>query len=285
MTAVKCAVSELRVGVIGLGEIGGGIAISMARRGRELAVYDVRPDAAAGLDGVPTPLRSVADVARICDVVLIAVVNAEQARDVLVGSGGLLAAARPGTIVALLSTVSIEAIDEFSGLCADAGATLLDCGVTNGDKAAEHGIVAMVGGTDGTFAMARPVLDDFAKTIVHCGPVGSGMTAKIARNLIQYGCWAVVGEAANLAAAKGVSLHTLLSVLRSADVDGGQVLRLLEVRAAGVAVPGDYADRAAALAHKDLDAAALLGANLGVDVPLTTAVEPLMRDVYTGFRP
>ena len=87
-------------------------------------------------------------MARESDVVLIAVVNADQARDVLTGSGALLDSAKPGLIVVLLSTVSVDVIHELANVCADAGATLLDCGVTNGDRAREHGIVAMVGGAD-----------------------------------------------------------------------------------------------------------------------------------------
>jgi 3-hydroxyisobutyrate dehydrogenase len=270
--------------VIGLGEIGGGVAVSMARRGRVASVFDVRPDAAARLEGVPAQRDSIAEVTKNSDVVLIAVVSAEQARDVLVGSGGLLAAAKPGLIVVLLSTVSIAELHEFASLCGDAGVTLLDCGVTNGDKAAEHGVIAMIGGPDEDVATARPVLDDFAKAVVHCGPLGSGMTTKIARNLIQYGWWAVVDEAANLAAANGVSLKTLLSVMRQADSDGKQTLRLLDVRAAEITVPPEYADRAAALAHKDLDAAVDLGASLNVPTPLAEATKPAIRDVYTGHR-
>jgi 3-hydroxyisobutyrate dehydrogenase-like beta-hydroxyacid dehydrogenase len=276
--------TESRVGVIGLGEIGGGVAVSMARRGRVPSVFDVRPDAAADLEGVPAQQDSVAEVVQDSDVVLIAVVNAEQARDVLVGSAGLLAAAKPGLIVVLLSTVSIAELHELASLCSDAGVTLLDCGVTNGDKAAEHGIIAMIGGPDAEVATARPVLDDFAKATVHCGPLGSGMTTKIARNLIQYGWWAVVDEAANLAAANGVSLKTLLSVMRQADSDGKQTLRLLDVRAAEITVPPEYADRAAALAHKDLDAAVDLGASLNVPTPLAEATKPTIRDVFTGHR-
>lgn len=276
--------TALRAGVIGLGEIGGGVAVSMARRRRVPSVFDVRPDAAAGLEGVPAQLDSVTDVAENSDVVLIAVVNADQLRDVLTGSGALLASAKPGLIVVVLSTVSVDVIHELASLCFEAGVTLLDCGVTNGDKAAEHGIVAMVGGPDEAVDTARPVLDDFAKAVVHCGPVGSGMTAKIARNLIQYGCWAVVDEAANLAAANGVSLDTLLSMLRAADADGAQTWRLLQVRAAGITVPPEYADRAAALANKDLDAAADLGVALGVSTPLAIATRPVIRDVYTGHR-
>jgi 3-hydroxyisobutyrate dehydrogenase len=80
------AQNGLRAGVIGLGMIGGGVALSLARSGRPVAaVHDVRPDAADDLDGVPDQVESPAAVAKECDVVLLAVVSAEQARDVLAG--------------------------------------------------------------------------------------------------------------------------------------------------------------------------------------------------------
>ena len=284
-TSSKAGTGALRAGIVGLGAIGGGVAVSMARRGRVPAVYDVRPEAADGLDGVPAVKSSPADVARDSDVVLIAVVSAAQARDVLSGPEGILAAAKPGLIVVLLSTVSLAAVSELAELCGNAGAILLDCGVTRGDEAAEHGIVAMIGGPDDAVTTAMPVLEDFARAVIHCGPLGAGMTAKIARNLITYGVWAVVDEAANLAQANNVPLATLLDALRVADADGGpQTLRLLDVRAAEITIPNDYAQQVEALAAKDLDAAIDLGETLHVPTPLAATTRPLMRQVYTGHR-
>ncbi len=284
-TSSETGTDALRAGIVGLGAIGGGVAVSMARRGRIPAVYDVRPEAADGLHGVPAVKSSPADVARDSDVVLIAVVSAAQARDVLVGPDGILAAAKPGLVVVLLSTVSLTAVSELADLCGNAGVTLLDCGVTRGDEAAKHGIVAMIGGPDDAVATAMPVLEDFARAVIHCGPLGAGMTAKIARNLITYGVWAVVDEAANLAQANNVPLATLLDVLRVADADGGpQTLRLLEVRAAEITIPSDYAQQVEALAAKDLDAAVDLGEALHVPTPLAATTKPLMKQVYTGHR-
>ena len=197
-TSSKAGSGALRAGIVGLGAIGGGAAVSMARRGRIPAVYDVRPETADALDGIPAVKGSPADVTRDSDVVLIAVINAAQACDVLSGPEGILAAAKPGLIVVLLSTVSLAAVAELADICGPAGVTLLDCGVTRGDEAAQHGIVAMIGGPDDAVATAMPVLEDFARAVIHCGPLGAGMTAKIARNLITYGVWAVVDEAASV---------------------------------------------------------------------------------------
>ena len=107
MTAQTTAVPA-RAGVIGFGIIGGGVAVSLADSGRPAtAVYDVRPDAAEDLAGVPAVAADPAAVARSSDVVGLAVVTADQARQALAGPAGVLAGARPGMVVVLLSTVSI----------------------------------------------------------------------------------------------------------------------------------------------------------------------------------
>src|ERR1700722_8950264 len=83
-------------GVIGLGAIGGGVAICLARSGHLKAVYDIRKDASDKLPGVPAVTGSPAEVARQCDVVMIAVLDAKQTRDVLTGPEGVLTQVRPG---------------------------------------------------------------------------------------------------------------------------------------------------------------------------------------------
>lgn len=258
----------LRAGVVGLGMIGGGVAVSLARRGRVPAVYDIRADAADGLAGVPEPLASAADVARASDVVLVAVVDAGQARAVLVAADGLLSGAHPGMTVVLLSTVAVPVVHELAGLCAKSGVALLDCGVTPGDKAAENGMVAILGGDDAAVGHAMPVLEDFAKRVVHCGPLGAGMATKIARNLITYGSWTVVNEAATLARAAGVDPATLITVIESADPAGTTLLSWLRNQIAGREEIRALLPQVRALLDKDLAAAQDLARDLGVPVPV-----------------
>jgi 3-hydroxyisobutyrate dehydrogenase-like beta-hydroxyacid dehydrogenase len=208
---------SLRAGVVGLGMIGGGVAVSLARRGRIPTVYDVRSGVSDDLDGVPAQSATIAEVARNSDVVLVAVLTAEQARDVIAGEDGILSAAHPGLTVALLSTVSVEVVRELAAVCDDAGVAFLDAGVTGGTNAAENGLTVMVGGPDDAVEHARPVLEDFAKLVVHCGGVGTGMVTKLARNALTYSVWAAVREAASIADAGGVPLNRLLEVLQTTD--------------------------------------------------------------------
>lgn len=243
--------------------IGAGVAVSLARQGRIPAVYDIRPDAADDLEGVPAQAQSPADVARDSDVVLIAVVDAEQVRTVLRGEHGVLSGARPGLIVAVLSTLAVPEIVELADECFAHGVTLLDCGVT---QATSGGLIAMVGGDDHTVRRAMPVLTDFAIRVVHCGPLGAGMATKIARNVITYGSWRVVHEAAELVRAAGVDPQTLVDVVAQADPEGQMMFAGLRIERE--TTEDMQSDRVLQLMDKDLAAAQELAADSDVRVPV-----------------
>ena len=272
----------LRAGVVGLGMIGGGVAVSLANSGHPAtAVYDVRPEAADGLEGVPAPVGSPAAVAKASDVVLVAVNTARQAHEVLTGDDGLLSGAEPGAIVVLLSTVTLETVRALSDLCDECEVTLLDAGVTGGTVAAKNGLVTMVGGPDDAVQRALPVLEAFSKNVVHCGPLGAGMATKLARNAITYAMWAAVREATSLAASAGVDPAKLLEVMQTAD-DSVKPTLHLELLVADYKIGEEQADWAVGLADKDLDAAQALAAEVGIEVPITDMVRPRMAKVYGG---
>ena len=212
----------LKAGVIGLGMIGGGVAICLARANRLAAVYDIRPDASDKLEGVPPVVASPAEVARQADVVMIAVIDAKQARDVMSGPDGLLAAKRPGLAIVLLSTVSLPDLTELREIAAAGDAVLVDCGVTGGPASAQKGMVSLVGADDATFARVKDVIDDFSKLAIHMGGPGAGMAAKIARNVIVYTVWRAGYEGAQLAKAAGIDIAKLAAAIDgSAEVVSG----------------------------------------------------------------
>jgi 3-hydroxyisobutyrate dehydrogenase-like beta-hydroxyacid dehydrogenase len=248
--------------------IGGGVAVSLARSGRTPVVYDIRPDAADGLAGVPAPAASPAQVARDSDVVLLAVVDAEQARQVLFADDGVLSAAHPGLTVVLLCTVAVPVVHELAAKCAEKEVALLDCGVT---QAKPEGLVAILGGDDATVAAAMPVLSDFAKDVVHCGPLGAGMATKIARNVITYGTWRAVHEAAALAESAGVDPRKLITVVESADPEGTTLFSWLRNQLSGAEEIRAMVPQVQRLMDKDLAAAQELAARNEVRVPLVDA--------------
>jgi 3-hydroxyisobutyrate dehydrogenase-like beta-hydroxyacid dehydrogenase len=267
-TTVESIRRSPRAGVIGLGMIGGGVAVSLARSGQTPAVYDIRSDAADGLPGVAAPATSPAQVARDSDVVLLAVVDADQARQVLCGDDGVLSAAHPGLIVVLLCTVAVPVVHELARECAERDVALLDCGVT---QAAPHGLVAMVGGNDDTVAAAMPVLLDFAKDVVHCGPLGAGMATKIARNVITYGTWRAVHEAAALVESAGVDPHHLITVVEDADPGGATLFSWLRNQLSAEEDTRAMVPQVRRLMDKDLAAAQALAARSEIPVPLVDA--------------
>ena len=274
-----------RPGIIGLGMIGGGIAVSLVRSGQMPAVFDVRDDASSVVNGVPAQLNSPIEVARVSDVVLIAVVTAEQAEDVLIGQNGLLTEAAPGLLVVLLSTVSLDAVRYLATLCADRGAVLLDAGVSGGATAYDNGLTVMIGGSDEDVERAMPVLNGFAKAVVHCGPLGAGMVAKLAKNVVTYSSWAVAREAASLAVAGGVPLERFIEVLEQGADIGTDPLVWLRIKQSGGAVPDDVLARFEHVADKDLSAIQELAGGLATDVPIANVIRPQISDVYRGRFP
>lgn len=256
-------------GVIGLGQIGAGVAICLARTNQLAAVYDIRADAAETLEGVPPVVATPAELARLVDVVIIAVVNAKQTVEVLSGPTGVLSQARAGMSIVLVATVSIEDLDAIRALTDEAGVDLVDCGVTGGPKSREKGLVCLVGGSESAIARVRPVLDGFAKLVAHMGGPGAGMAAKIARNVIVFGGLRAGYEASVLCRNAGVDIRQLSEVIEaSSDSVGGPLM--LAVRDD----PGSSDQEAAvreytrALMVKDLDAAIDLARSYGITVPL-----------------
>lgn len=280
-----------QVAVIGLGRIGGGAARSLARAGHDIAGYDVSAAAVEAITAIARPASSPRDAAGGTDVVLIAVYDDAQVREALGGEYGVLSADPAPLSIVVLSTVTAATVEWAAEQASDAGIGLLDCGVTGGGPAIEEGsIVALVGGDDDTVELARPVIESFSSPMLHMGPLGSGMRAKLARNAIVFGCWYAVSEAARLAAAAGIDIDKLVEASEAADRWSGGAMALIgrhRIRPdnfdasdeASVALRKGFAG----YAHKDVRAALELAAELGVELPGAALAERLFDDAV-GLR-
>ncbi|HXQ91141.1 MAG TPA: NAD(P)-dependent oxidoreductase [Acidimicrobiales bacterium] len=263
------------VGVIGLGDIGRGVAEATARGGLTLVVCDLRAEATAPFAATAHIAPTPAELGARADVVVVAVVNDQQVLAVLDGADGALAGTSPGATVVIVSTVSPATVEAVAALAARVDADVVDCGVSGGPQASAAGtLVAMVGGEAAVIERVRPVLDCFTSLVVHMGPLGCGLKAKLARNLVQYGSWLAAYEAQMLAEAAGIELAKLAEVIRESDKLIGGASRLM-FRDTVAPLPPDthalIADAMAAgasLAHKDLRAAIELGRTLDVELPL-----------------
>jgi len=278
-------------GVIGLGEIGRGVASALAKAGIPLTVCDILPTATEPFAAVARIARDPADLAGTSDVIVVAVVDDAQAMAVLDGEEGALAGAIPGSVVLLLSTVSPETVRAVARLALVRGVDVLDCGVSGGPAAASAGsLIAMLGGDQKVVDRVAPVLDGFTSLTVRMGPLGAGLQAKLARNLVQYASWMAAFEAQELAEAAGIDLLKLAEVIRASDQWIGGSARLMFRKTATAFTPDDHPDivgamrHGAALAHKDLRAALALGDRLGVALPLAAMTEA-RTDALFGLAP
>jgi len=275
------------VGVIGLGAIGDGVATSVLRAGLGLVVCDVRPEATAGYAATAQVATSPADLVRRSDVVVVAVVNDEQVHAVLSGPEGGLAAAGGTTTFIVVSTISTPCVRSIGEEASALGVEVLDCGVTGGPDAAASGdLVCMVGGDPGVIGRVGPVFDAISSLTVTMGPFGTGLAAKLARNLITYGSWLAAYEGQQLAEAAGISLPKLAEVVKASDVHIGGASRLMFRDTVAPFTDDDHemivgAMRAgASLAHKDLAAALELAESLDVELPLAAMTERRTDEIF-----
>jgi 3-hydroxyisobutyrate dehydrogenase len=283
------ALPALRVGVVGLGDMGGNMAQALVRAGVPVTVFDIRQEATAPFRDGARVADSPRALAVESDVVLVVVFNDEQVRGVLGGADGAFAGAAPGSTVVIVSTIPTSTVLELRTEGARHGITVLDCGVSGGPDASAAGeLVCMIGGTAEEVDRIRPVLDVVSCLVLHMGPPGAGLAAKLARNLITYGSWLAAFEAQELAEAAGIDLLKLGQATRESDKRIGGASRLM-FRTTSEPWPPDTdagllaAMRAGAdVAHKDLVTVLELGAQLGVPLPVAEMTERRCDQVF-GF--
>lgn len=206
-----------KVGVIGLGEMGLPMARNLVARGFEVAGYDVRPEACqAFADSGGTAVRSAGDAARDRDDVVVMVRTAAQAEQVMLGEGGVVALARPGATLIVMSTVGVACMRRLGEAARARNLGFLDAPVSGGRARAEAGtLTVIVGGSAQDLATCRPVLGAVGSQIEHVGDVGAGTAVKMANQVVLTISLLAAREAAELAHGEGVSTERLWEVLRT----------------------------------------------------------------------
>ncbi|MBF6355208.1 NAD(P)-dependent oxidoreductase [Nocardia higoensis] len=266
--------SDKRIGFIGLGNMGAPMAQRLLAWPGGLTVCDMRPDVVApfteaGARGVD----SAAAVAEDAEVISVAVLDDAQVRGVVTGPGGILSTARPGTVIAVHSTISDRTAEELAAVCAERGVDLVDAPVSGGAGGAKSGRLAvMVGGSQAAFERVREPFGTFADLVVHAGPVGAGTRMKLARNLLHFVAFTAATESQRLAESAGLDITALGKVVRHSDaVTGGAGAIMLRENTAPIE-EGDFwlpiLSHVRDLGEKDLGLALGLGERLGVELPL-----------------
>ena len=204
------------VGIIGLGALGEPIAGLFLKAGFPTSVCDVRRDPVERLAKLGAePCASAAEVARESDLIVSLVLDEAQTMDVVFGKSGLLPEVRPGTILAIGSTLGPEPVRRIAAALASKRAHVLDIPISGGIVAAREGALSvMAGGEDGVIERAMPVLEIFARDITRTGGVGSGQTAKLAHQLVFSVNVMALLEGLALGAAGGLEPGVVKEVLR-----------------------------------------------------------------------
>lgn len=176
----------MKIGFIGLGNMGNPMARNLLKHGHTLKVFDVVPDLLKkltdlGCESAATP----AECARGVELVVTMLPSSPHVRAVYTGAEGVLAGAAPGTLLIDSSTIDPHTAREVAAAATKAGTPMVDAPVSGGTGGAEAGTLTfMVGGATADFERAQPILQSMGRNIVHCGDAGNGQVAKICNNMM-----------------------------------------------------------------------------------------------------
>lgn len=200
------------IGVIGLGNMGRGMALSLQRGGFTVVGTDASAATRDALAGEGIAVRdSIAEVVAACDMVVLSLPTAAIVAEVVAGADGIIGNAKPGMLVIDTSTSHPDTTRRLAAQLAAVGMRLMDAPVSGGPKGAITGTMTMViGAADEDLARAEPVLAAMSAKRVHVGGVGAGHVAKIANNLFVASHLLVAGEVTRMAAKAGVPVEQLL---------------------------------------------------------------------------
>ena len=204
-----------RIGFIGLGIMGGGMARNLLRAGFPLTVWNrtaSRMDALAA-EGA-TPAESPADLASRSDIIITCVSDTQDVEEVLLGERGAIHGAPPGALVIDMSTISPQATNAIAARLAARGVRFLDAPVSGGSEGAAKGTLSiMVGGEAADVERAMPAFQAMGKTVTHVGGVGAGQTVKLVNQILVVGNCLAMCEALLFAQAGGVDLEKALAAV------------------------------------------------------------------------
>jgi 3-hydroxyisobutyrate dehydrogenase len=203
------------VGVIGLGNMGRGMALSLRRGGYTVLGFDAAPGVAERLQEEGVAARaSIADITRDADVLILSLPTSAIVEEVVLGNGGVAASAKPGLIVVDTTTAEPNSTRKVAAALKEVKVGMVDGPVSGGPKGAASATMTMVlGGSDEDVAAVEPILAVMSAKRVHVGPVGAGHVTKIINNLLTGIHLLATSEAVRAAESVGVAPEKLIEAL------------------------------------------------------------------------
>jgi 3-hydroxyisobutyrate dehydrogenase-like beta-hydroxyacid dehydrogenase len=265
-----------RIGIIGLGLMGRGMGTNLLKKGFSLTVHDVDPAAVEVLRQRGARVAASAKaVAAESEIVITVVPDGPDVESVVLGVDGVLAGARPGTILVECSTIDPAVTQRVGKAVRAAGCRMVDAGMGRSSAEAEAGkLLFRVGAESADFETVRPVLEAMGTDIFHCGGPGTGISMKMVNNLLNISLLAADLEALALGTKAGLSMEVMLRVLTTTAANNPH----LKITVQDQVLVGNFQPGfKAVMAQKDLGLAQNMAARLGV--PLFTLTQA--RQLYS----
>jgi 3-hydroxyisobutyrate dehydrogenase-like beta-hydroxyacid dehydrogenase len=264
----------MRIGFIGLGNMGGPMALNMIKKGHNLIVNDVRrqmaePHLKEGAQWADTA----AAVAAQSELVVTSLPGPKEVEAVALGDNGILKGIERGGVYADLSTNSPTVMRRIHAVFKEKGIPVLDAPVSGGIPGARNATLSvMVGGDHAVYEKIKPALDAIGDKVAYIGDIGAGAVAKLVHNMIAICSGQIFAEAFTMGVKAGVSPEALLAAVQNGAYGQGMMLRGMMPK---MVFRGNF-DRvtfALKLARKDLGLATEVGRETNTPMPLASIVE------------
>jgi 3-hydroxyisobutyrate dehydrogenase len=263
----------MRIGIVGLGTMGGAMAANVARAGFAITAWNRTPGRAVELAELGVRFAaSPAEVAAASDLIVTVVSDTPDVEAVLFGEQGVATGAARGAVVIDMSTISPSATREFAARLAALGVGMLDAPVSGGSEGAKKGTLSIfVGGDAAELERARPVLAAMGTTITHVGPIGAGQAVKAVNQVILAGTYLGVAEGIVLAIKAGLDVEQTVAAL-----SGGAAQSWVLANRSGRMLANDYPlGFKVSLHRKDLGIALELARETGTALPISALCEQI----------
>ncbi|HEV8553466.1 MAG TPA: NAD(P)-dependent oxidoreductase [Casimicrobiaceae bacterium] len=255
------------IAFIGLGVMGAPMARNIIERGFEVAVYDRSGDACSPFKNTACRIaQSPADAAHNAEILVTMLPESSDVFDALLGPNGAADALKQGALVVEMSTGDAMQIPQLAAELHRRGLRLVDAPVGRSVREATSGnLLVMAGGTEDDINQARPMFEALADTIIHVGPLGSGIKLKLVNNYMSMVGIVLTGETLMFAAKLGLPRQIVVDVLSSTAAGQGQLSTNYRMKVLAGDITADFPMR---MAFKDINLALSLAADVGAPLGL-----------------
>ena len=271
-----------KVAFIGLGAMGGPMALNIIKKGTSVSVFDIETEKMEPhikVGGIPG--KSIQDTIKDAEIIVTMLPSTENVKSVITGQDGVLSFAKPNTVILDMSTIAPTGTDEVYALCKQKNIKFIDAPV---GRLVSHAIsgdsLFMVGcDEEDAFKKVEPLLNAMGTTIIRCGKVGSGIRAKVVNNFQILSIAQITAEALTLAQKIGLDLETFKQVNAGTTANNGQFhINFLSKVLQNDIEPGFTID----LAHKDMGLAIETANSFRVGLPVGSSVQAVYAQARSG---